>query len=180
MSARATMVMELENMIKNTMLDKNLIKTKLFYPYNNDRDFVLSHLENYKYNDGYTIFDKDRGLTLLYCPIDEEIINKAELIFEEDECTFYKLYDDCEETHLVEDEDDFKHHILIEIAKHIVYYDRDFHIKFNNILYQLEEEYQKEVREKIALNKIKRNKLFVLGLSMKVSMRDCGLPIEAY
>jgi hypothetical protein len=52
--------------------------------------------------------------------------------------------------------------------------------EFNNILFQLEKHYKKEVIEKIAFNKIKRSELFVLGLSMKISMRDCGIALEAY
>ena len=43
--------------------------------------------------------------------------------------------------------------------------------------YHLFEMVLKEFKFKTAIAKIKRNKLFILGLSMKLSMRDCGLKL---
>ena len=38
---------------------------------------------------------------------------------------------------------------------------------------------QERISRKIAIEKITRNKLFVLGLSKKLSMRNCGIPVGA-
>ena len=46
MSAKREFSDKLRKMIRRTFLDKNIIKTKLFYPYPKYREYVLSHLEN--------------------------------------------------------------------------------------------------------------------------------------
>ena len=183
MSAKAVFCDNLRKMIKRTFLDKNIIKTKLFYPYPKYREYVLSHLENYiaRMNDEcvFSMFGDGEGGDFLFDPLEEDLIKKARLIIEEDRSTFLCLYADWDNDKN-EDEEAFLRFLLEYLAQEFYMYDIGFHYEFNNILFQLEKHYKKEVIEKIAFNKIKRNELFVLGLSMKISMRDCGIALEAY
>jgi len=187
----AVMISKLENMIMETMLDEYLIKNRLFNPYASYyREFVLSHLTPYEEqtedNKGFSMFQSGTGGDFIYDPLELEIRRKAELIFNEDRQTIQLLYDDGREymdtSYYGEeiDEECFIGYFLDGLATQIITFNRLFQHKFNSILLQLEEDYKKEVLEKIACEKIKRNKLFILGLSMKVSMRDCGELIEAY
>jgi hypothetical protein len=186
----AVMISKLENMIMETMLDEYLIKNRLFNPYGSYyREFVLSHLTPYEEqtedNKGFSMFQSGTGGDFIYDPLELEIRRQAELIFKEDRQTIQLLYDDGREymdTYYYGEitEEKFIGYFLDKIATQIITFNRLFQHKFNSILLQLEEDYKKEVLEKIACEKIKRNKLFILGLSMKVSMRDCGELIEAY
>jgi len=187
----AVMISKLENMIMETMLDEYLIKNRLFNPYASYyREFVLSHLtpfeEQTEDNKGFSMFQSGTGGDFIYDPLELEIRRQAELIFNEDRQTIQLLYDDGKEymdtSYYGEeiDEECFIGYFLEATATHIITNNRLFQYKFNNILLKLEEDYKKEVLEKIAFEKIKRNKLFILGISMKVSMRDCGELIEAY
>ena len=51
-----------------------------------------------------------------------------------------------------------------------------------SIINRIEDEVRDRLRERvirtIAINKIKRNKIFNLGLGLKLSMRDCGISIS--
>ena len=186
----AVMISKLENMIMETMLDEYLIKNRLFNPYASYyREFVLSHLTPYEEqtedNKGFSMFQSGTGGDFIYDPLELEIRRKAELIFNEDRQTIQLLYDDGREymdtSYYGEiTEEKYIGYFLDTIATHIITNNRLFQYKFNNILLKLEEDYKKEVLEKIAFENIKRNKLFILGISMKVSMRDCGELIEAY
>jgi hypothetical protein len=53
----------------------------------------------------------------------------------------------------------------------------------SSIINRIEDEVRDRLRERvirdIAINKIKRNEIFNLGLGLKLSMRDCGIPVEA-
>jgi len=185
----AVMISKLENMIMETMLDEYLIKNRLFNPYGSYyREFVLSHLTPYEEqtedNKGFSMFGSGEGGDFIFDPLEEELMKRAELIFKEDKQTFQLLYDEGRE-YLYnggEERNEKKYALFLldEMATQIITNNRLFQYKFNNILLKLEEDYKKEVLEKIAFNKIKRNELFILGISMKVSMRDCGELIEAY
>lgn len=52
-----------------------------------------------------------------------------------------------------------------------------------SIINRIEDEVRYRLRERvirtIAINKIKRNEIFNLGLGLKLSMRDCGIPVGA-
>ena len=186
----ALMISKLENMIMETMLDETLIRHRLFNPYASYyREFVLSHLtpfeEQTEDNKGFSMFGSGEGGDFIYDPLELEIMRKATLIFNEDRQTFQLLYDDgwkyMDTSYYGEiTEEKFIGFFLDGIATQIITNNRLFQYKFNSILLKLEEDYQREVLEKIAFEKIKRNKLFILGLSMKVSMRDCGELIESY
>jgi hypothetical protein len=191
----AIMISKLENMIMEVMLDEYLIKNRLFNPYGSYyREFVLSHLTPYEEqtedNKGFSMFQSGTGGDFIYDPLELEIMKRANLIFKEDRQTFQLLYEGgwvyMNEATIGGGEEDwgdeerFIGYFLDGLATAIITKNRLFQYKFNNILLKLEEDYKKEVLEKIAFNKIKRNELFILGISMKVSMRDCGELIEAY
>lgn len=184
------MTIELENMIMETMLDETLIRTKLFNPYSSYyREFVLSHLtpfeEQAEENKGFSMFQSGTGSDFIYDPLEEELIKRTNPIFKKHRTTFIenlKFMMLISQGHTFIDEEaekSFIVFILDGITAKIFTNNRLFQYKFNNILLKIEEDYKKEVLEKIAFEKIKRNELFILGLSMKVSMRDCGELIEA-
>ena len=186
----ALMVSKLENMIMETMLDETLIKNRLFNPYASYyREFVLDHLtpneERAEDKKGFSMFGSGEGGDFIYDPLELEIMKRANLIFKEDRQTFQLLYDDGREymdtSYYGEiTEEKFIGFFLDGIATNIITENKLFQYNFNAILLKIEEDYKKEVLEKIAFEKIKRKELFILGLSMKVSMRDCGELIEAY
>ena len=182
MSCKAVMLDTLETMIMEAMLDETLIRTKLFNPYSSYyREFVLDHLtpneERAEDKKGFSMFGSGEGGDFIYDPLEEELIKRAKLIFDKDKMTFMKLYEDNGEDN---GEESFIKYMLDGIATIIITENKLFQYKFNTILLKIEEDYKKEVLEKIAFEKIKRNELFILGLSMKVSMRDCGELIECY
>lgn len=182
MSCKAVMLETLETMIMEVMLDETLIRTKLFNPYSSYyREFVLDHLtpneERAEDKKGFSMFGSGEGGDFIYDPLEEELIKRAKLIFDKDKMTFMKFYEDMGEDN---GEESFIKYMLDGIATNIITENKLFQYKFNTILLQLEEDYKKEVLEKIAFEKIKRNELFILGLSMKVSIRDCGELIECY
>lgn len=53
----------------------------------------------------------------------------------------------------------------------------------DGVINRIEDEVRNRLRERvirdIAINKIKRNEIFNLGLGLKLSMRDCGIPVGA-
>jgi hypothetical protein len=166
----------------------------MFYPYTSYRESILIHLtpfeEQTEDNKGFSMFGSGEGGDFIFDPLEEELMKRANLIFKEDRQIFLKIYESGWE-YMNEatigggeedwgDEERFIRYFLDKMATIIITKNRLFQYKFNNILLKLEEDYKKEVLEKIAFEKIKRNKLFILGISMKISMRDCGELIEAY
>lgn len=72
-----------------------------------------------------------------------------------------------------------------EIIQHYKYYraiqlcetDDALHNDMLEVFIELDKERVYNVAEKIAINKIKRNKLFYCGLAQKLNMRDCGITL---
>jgi hypothetical protein len=175
----------LTKMVMKALFDETLIKTKLFYPYASYRESILIHLtpfeEQAEDNKGWSMFGSGEGGDLIFDPLEEELTKRAEPILKKYRTSFIKEYEMSNWEESGEGgENGYINLMLDTIATEIFTTNKDFQLNFNNILLQLEEDYKKEVLEKIACEKIKRNKLFILGLSMKVSMRDCGELIECY
>jgi recombinational DNA repair protein RecR len=76
-----------------------------------------------------------------------------------------------------EEESNWAYFIVLGMLDSMYEQDIFFQFKFTKLLRRLEEDYKNEVIQKLAFNKIKRNQIFILGLSMKLSMRDCGIDL---
>ena len=183
---------DLEIMIHKTLLNYETIKNVLFYPYLNYRTSILTHLKNsgtnlynygskentilpmfYENHDNINTNSSQLAFTLFYRAI--PIIEKHKEEFYEDLDRMFKN----EPERILDDEDeaDFSKFMVEGMTELMYEQDTFFQLKFNKLLERLEEDYKNKILQQIAFEKIKRNKLFILGLSMKLSMRDCGLKI---
>ena len=183
---------DLEIMIHKTLLNYETIKNVLFYPYLNYRTSILTHLKNsgtnlynygskentilpmfYENHDNINTNSSQLAFTLFYRAI--PIIEKHKEEFYEDLDRMFKN----EPERILDDEDeaDFSKFMVEGMTELMYEQDTFFQLKFNKLLERLEEDYKNKIFQQIAFEKIKRNKLFILGLSMKLSMRDCGLKL---
>lgn len=181
---------DLEIMIHKTLLNYDTIKNVLFYPYLNYRTSIVTHLKNsgsnlYIYGskentilpmfyDGHDYINSSQLAFTLFnraFPIiekhKEEFIEDLQRMFKDEP---ERIFDD-------EDEANFSKFIVEGMTEFMYEQDTFFQLKFNKLLERLEEDYKNKIIQQIAFEKIKRNKLFILGLSMKISMRDCGFEL---
>ena len=182
---------DLEIMIHKTLLDYETIQNILFNPYLKYRDDILTHLKNsgtklYNYGakentiqpllyEGHYSNNNSSQLYLTVVTRAYPIINKHKAEFIED---LQRMFKD-EPDRIIDDEEEinFTNFIVEGMIEAMYEQDTFFQLKFNKLLEHLEEDYKNKIIQQIAIAKIKRNKLFILGLSMKLSMRDCGLNI---
>lgn len=187
-SSPNTLTGDLEIMIRNTLLDYDLIKNVIFNPYLKYRDDIAIHLKNYQLKShGFNMFGEGEGYDYIYTPLESILLDRSSPIIKKYKEEFIEdlefmldiKFMNNEHKTVIEDEHKYSFTtFLLEGATQNMYTrDTFFQLKFNKLLTRLEEDYKKEVLEKLAIEKIKRNKLFILGLSMKISMRDCGLNI---
>lgn len=177
-----TLTGDLEIMIRNTLLDYDLIKNVIFNPYLKYRDDIATHLKNYQSKSyGFNMFGEGEGYDYIYTPLESILLAKSFPIIEKHKEEFI---DDLRlvlhikfKTFEHEEEDMMSYNIFIVegATEHMFKKDPFFQLKFNKLLERLEEDYKNKIIHQIAFEKIKRNKLFILGLSMKISMRNCGI-----
>lgn len=185
---------DLEIMIHKTLLDYETIQNILFNPYLKYRDDILTHLKNSGtklYNYGA---NENTILPLLYeghysnnnsSQLYLTLFNRAIPIIEKHKAEFiedlkFMIREEPERLANIDDEEEISFtNFTVEGMIELMYeQDTFFQLKFNKLLEHLEEDYKNKIIQQIAFEKIKRNKLFILGLSMKLSMRDCGLNIK--
>lgn len=190
-----TLLGDLEIMIQKTLLNYETLKNVIFNPYLKYREDIATHLKNYesdtiethikkygsKYNlmhllyDGHYSNNISSQLTNTLINNAQPIINKHKTEFIDDlkfmmRATYDFIVTDEEESNWA--------YFIIESGVNYMYeQDIFFQFKFTKLLRRLEEDYKNEVFQKLAFNKIKRNQIFILGLSMKLSMRDCGIQL---
>jgi len=184
---------DLEIMIHKTLLNYETLKNVIFNPYLKYRKYITTHLKNYesdtiethiknygsKYDimhlqyDGHHSNNKISQLTNTLMKNAEPIINKHKTEFIEG---LQDMLSD-EPWRIIDDEEESNWGYFIVLGMLGMMYEQDifFQFKFTKLLRRLEEDYKNEIIQQIAFNKIKRNKLYILGLSMKLSMRDCGI-----
>ena len=185
---------DLEIMIHKTLLDYETIQNVLFTPYINYRMSLTTHLKNsgtnlYNYGakentilpllyEGHYSNNNSSQLYLTVVTRAYPIINKHKVEFIE--ALKYLIREEHERLANIDDEEETNFtNWLVEGMIEVMYeQDTFFQLKFNKLLERLEEGYKNKIIQQIAIAKIKRNKLFILGLSMKLSMRDCGLNIK--
>ena len=176
---------DLEIMINKTLLDYDLINYVLFNPYLKFRDDIQTHLKNYESKSyGFNMFHQGEGYDFIYTPLEDILLGKAFPIINKHKAEFiedlkFMLDLRNESTNTIDDEEELSYTIFnVEgITEYILREDTFFQLKFNKLLERLEEDFKNKIIQQIAFEKIKRNKLFILGLSMKLSMRDCGLKL---
>lgn len=175
---------DLEIMIKQTLLDYETIKKVLFNPYLKYRDDITTHLKNYESNYGFNMFNEAEGYNYIYTPLEDILLAKSSPIIEKPKEEFIEdlkfmldLRNESTSTIDEEDEADYVIFLVQGATEHIYRKDTFFQLEFNKLLERLEEDYKNKIIQQIAFEKIKRNKLFILGLSMKLSMRDCGFKL---
>ncbi len=189
---------DLEIMIHKTLLNYETLKNVIFNPYLKYRDDITVHLKNYesdniethitnyecKYEydtthlqyDGHYSNNKFSQLTNTLMNNAKPIISKHRQEFIEglehmwsySPTNWMRIIDD-------EDERDWGYFIVLGMLDLMYKEDIFFQFKFTKLLRRLEEDYKNKIIQQIAFQKIKRNKIFILGLSMKLSMRDCGI-----
>lgn len=176
---------DLEIMINQTLLDYETIKKVLFSPYLKYRDDIAIHLKNYESKSyGFNMFGEGEGYDYIYTPLEDILLAKSSPIIEKHKAEFiddlkFMLDLRNEPTNTIDEEDeaDFSKFIIEGATEQIYRQDTFFQLEFNKLLERLEEDYKNKIIQQIAFKKIKRNKLFILGLSMKLSMRDCGFKL---
>jgi len=188
-----TLYGDLEIMIHKTLLNYETLKNVIFNPYLKYRDDITVHLKNYesdniethlkkygsKYNtlhlqyDGHYSNNKFSQLTNTLMNNAEPIISKHRQEFIED--LQHMIRD--EPWRIIDDEEESNWAYFIVLGMLDSMYEQDifFQFKFTKLLRRLEEDYKNKIIQQIAFAKVKRNKIFILGLSMKLSMRDCGI-----
>ena len=183
---------DLEIMLHKTLLNYETIKNVLFYPYLNYRTSILTHLKNSGAN-LYIYGSKENTILPMFYENSDYInnnpsqlaftvFNRAFPIIEKHKEEFIedlrRMFKD-EPERILDDEDEanFSQFIVEGMTEFMYEQDTFFQLKFNKLLERLEEDYKNKILQQIAFEKIKRNKLFILGLSMKLSMRDCGFKL---
>ena len=184
---------DLEIMMHKTLLNYETLKNVIFNPYLKYRDDIAIHLKNYetddieahlknygsKYDtkhlqyDGHYSNNKFSQLTNILMTNAIPIINKHNTEFVEDLERMMEYDPDFVITE--EDESNWAYFIVLGMLDCLYEQDIFFQFKFTKLLRRLEEDYKNKIIQQIAFGKIKRNKIFILGLSMKLSMRDCGI-----
>jgi len=190
-----TLLGDLEIMIQQTLLNYETLKNVIFNPYLKYKEDITTHLKNYE-SDTIETHIKKYGSTynlthLLYdghysnnisSQLTNTLINNAQPIINKHKTEFIddlKFMMRATYDFIVTDEEESNWaYFIIESGVNYMYeQDIFFQFKFTKLLRRLEEDYKNEVFQKLAFNKIKRNQIFILGLSMKLSMRDCGIQL---
>ena len=174
---------DLQIMIKETLLDYDKINYILFNPYLKFRDDIQTHLKNYESKSyGFNMFHQGEGYDFIYTPLEDILLAKSFSIIEKHKEEFIedlrRMFKD--EPERIIDEDDMMSYTIFNVegmTEYILREDTFFQLQFNKLLERLEEDFKNQILQQIAFEKIKRNKLFILGLSMKLSMRDCGFEL---
>ena len=176
---------DLQIMIKETLLDYDKINYILFNPYLKFRDDIQTHLKNYESKSyGFNMFHQGEGHDFIYTPLEAILLGKSFPIIEKHKEEFIEdlkfMLDLRNESTNTIDEDTMMSYTIFNVegmTEYILREDTFFQLQFNKLLERLEEDFKNKILQQIAFEKIKRNKLFILGLSMKLSMRDCGFEL---
>lgn len=185
-----TLFGDLEIMLHKTLLDYETIKNVLFSPYLKYRDDITRHLKKSGAN-LYIYGSKENTILPMFYENSDyttssqlafTLFNRAFPIIEKHKEEFIEDLESMiknEPERIIDDEDEENYSQFIVEGMTELMYEQDtfFQLKFNKLLERLEEDYKNKILQQIAFEKIKRNKLFILGLSMKLSMRDCGFKL---